>query len=146
MQALEQRAEELAGSDFVPAALHQDVEDGAVLVDGAPQGVRHPVAADEDLVEVPLVARSRAAPAQGVRVLLAELPAPLAHRLIGQHHAARGVQFLHVAIAEREAAVPPDRVADDRRREALAGVVGCPQRFHAPRIAPAARSAAAVPS
>jgi len=146
MQALEQRAEGLLRRCLIPAALDQDIEDGAVLVDGAPQVVRHPVDADEYLVKVPLVARSRAAPALAVRVHLAELPAPLAHCLIRDDDAARGEQFLHIAIAEREAEVQPDRVADDLRREALAGVVGCPQLFHAPSIAQAARSAAAVPS
>jgi len=61
-------------------------------------------------------------PTQRVRVGLAEFLAPLAHRLVGDDHPALGKQFLHVAIAEREAEIQPDRMADDRGWEAMTSV------------------------
>jgi len=51
---------------------------------------------------------------------LAELPAPPPGRFVGQDHDALDEQFLHVAVAEREAEVQPDGVANDLRREAMA--------------------------
>jgi len=95
-----------------------------------------PVDADEDRVQRPRIARARASAAQFVGVGLTERAALLAHRLIGDDDAARGTQLRHVAVAAREAAVPPDRVRDDRGRAPLAVVVGGDRaRIHAPSIA-----------
>jgi len=133
---LEQTTEELLGGRRVSAALDQDIEDVAVLIDGPPALVPHPVAAAEDLVEVPRVARLRVPASQRVGVLLAERAAPLAHGLVGADHPTLGEQFLHVALTQGEAAVPPDRVADNRGREAMALVVGGSlMLIHAPSIA-----------
>jgi hypothetical protein len=57
------RAEELLGGHSVSAGLDQDVEDVAVLVDGAPEVVVLSVYPDEHLVHMPLVTRSGPPPA-----------------------------------------------------------------------------------
>src|SRR5262249_29531041 len=87
------------------------------LVHRAPQVALLTVDRDEHLIQVPLVSRSRTAPAQGAGVGLAELRTPLPDGLVaegdpaGQHH------LPGLARARREAVVEPDAVADDLRRE-----------------------------
>ncbi len=133
---LEQATEELLGGNPIPTALHQDSEDVAVLSHGAPPGVLHAVAADEDRVEMPRIARAWALATQRVGVGLAALARPPPHRLVGHLHAALSQQFLHVALAQGEAEGAPDRVRDDLRREPMPFVVGSGSLFfHAPSIA-----------
>ncbi len=121
-EALEQAAKELLGSGLIAPGLHQDIEHGAVLVDGAPQIVLRAVDLDEDLVEMPLVAGPWPLPPERIGVALAELAAPLADRLVAQDHAPLGQELLHVAIAQREAEIQPHRVGDDLCREAISGI------------------------
>src|SRR3954468_6141227 len=66
---------------------------------------------------------------------LAELQRPLAHGLVADGDAARGQQLLDHPQAEREAEVEPDGVADDLRREAVAGVGGPDRLRHARPVA-----------
>ena len=123
-QALEQLPQELHRRALIAPGLHQDVKHVAVLIDGAPQGVGHAVDAHEDLVQMPRVAGARATAAQRIGIGLPELPAPLAHRLVGHDDAPLGEQLLHIAVTEREAEIQPDGVTDDLGREAVTGVVG----------------------
>src|SRR4051794_6631310 len=120
--ALEELAEQALGRPLVPPALDEDVEHGAVLVDGPPQPVLLAGDPDLDLVQVPLVAGPRQPAADLVRERLAELERPLPHGLVADGDAAGGQQLLDHPQAEREAEVEPDRVADDLGREAVAGV------------------------
>jgi len=126
---LEQLPQEFHGCPRIAPPLDQDVEDVAVLVDGPPEGVLDAVDRDEDLVQVPLIARTRATSAQRVGIRLAEFLAPLPDRLVGDDHAPLSQQFFDVAVAEGEAEVQPDRVADDCGREAMALVAGRGRTF-----------------
>src|SRR5262245_32105555 len=54
-QAFEELAEELLRRLLVAPALHQDVEDVVVLIDGAPQVMTLPLNGQKHLVEVPRV-------------------------------------------------------------------------------------------
>ncbi len=128
-EILAQPPEELLRGGAIPTALHQDIEDGAVLIHGPPEVVLHAVDADEHLVEVPRIARAGALATQRVGVGLAELAAPLAQRLIGDDHPALGEQLLDIPVAEREAEVQPDGVRDDLGREPMAFVAGCGSVF-----------------
>jgi hypothetical protein len=56
---------------------------------------------------------------QLIGVLLTELAAPLADGFVGHHNPARKEQFFDVPIAQAEAEVQPDAVADDLGREAV---------------------------
>src|ERR1700693_4700960 len=51
-----------------------------------------------------------------------ELQNPPPHRFIGNLQAAFGLELLHVAVAQCEPEIKPDRVLDDRRREAMSAV------------------------
>jgi len=51
-----------------------------------------------------------------------ELQNPPPHRFIGKLQAALGEEILHVAIAERETKIEPDRVLNDWRRKAMSAI------------------------
>jgi hypothetical protein len=89
------------------------------VIDGAPQV--HPLPGDPDdhLVEVPSLARARAALPQVARDQWAELQHPAPHSLIGDLQAALGQKILDVAVAQSEAQIQPDRMLDDRRRKPM---------------------------
>src|SRR3954454_23587498 len=107
---------------LVAAALHQHIENLALVIDGAPQV--HPVAGDANhhLIEVPPVARSWAAPSKPAGGPGAELQTPPPHRFIGNLQASLGQKLLDVAVAQGEPQIKPDRVLDDRRREAMSAI------------------------
>jgi len=135
-EALEQLPQEAHGGGLIAPGRHQDSKHVAVRVDRPPARVLPTVARDEHLVEVPRVAGPQPPTAQFVRVGLAELATPLAHRLVRHDNAALGEELLHSAVTAGEAAVQPDRVTNDRSWEALALVEGRERLFfHAPRIA-----------
>ena len=87
-----------------------------------------------DLVEVPFISRARQPAADLVGERLAELQRPLLYRLVADHDAARGQQFVHHAQAQGKAEVEPDGVADDLGREPVAGIAGTSGRGHPVRL------------
>ena len=58
----EQLTNKPCGCSTIAPSLHQDIENVAVLVDGAPQILTSPLDLQEDLVQQPVVARSAVAP------------------------------------------------------------------------------------
>jgi hypothetical protein len=66
------------------------------------------IALEEDRVEVPLVPRLRATPAQLVSIALSELARPLTDSLSGHGEPASSKEFVASAVAERETAIEPD--------------------------------------
>src|SRR5207248_919039 len=93
-----------------------------LVIDGAPQ--IHPLAGDanDHLVEVPPVARTRARSSEPAGKSGPELQNPAPHRLIGDIESAFSEELLHVPVAQCEPQIEPDRVLDDRRREAMSAV------------------------
>ena len=67
----------------VSSTLDHDVENEAVLVDGAPKPVLLAADRDDDLIHVPFVAASWRALSDLIGESLAELLRPLAHGLVG---------------------------------------------------------------
>jgi hypothetical protein len=118
-QALQQLAEESFRRVLVPPALHQDIEDMAILIDRPPQIVAFTPHAEKHLIQMPFVARSRAPAAQLIGIGLPKFPTPLSHRLIRQDDATLGHELFDIPIAEAETKVQPDAVADDLGREAM---------------------------
>jgi hypothetical protein len=116
-QALEQLPEELLGGRLVSPTLAQDIEDMAVMIRGPPEVVAFTTDRQEDLVEMPLVAWSRAPATQLIGVLLAKFATPLADRLAGHGDASDEQQLLHIAVTEAESVVEPPAMADDFDRE-----------------------------
>ena len=83
----------------VSSALDQDVENEAILIDGAPQPVLLAGDRDNDFVHMPFVAASGRAPADLIGERLAELLPPLAHGLVGHANPARREHLLDHAKA-----------------------------------------------
>src|SRR3954468_19541271 len=81
-QAFQQLPEKALGRFGAAPALHQDVEHGAVLVDRPPEVAELAPDPDEDLVQVPLVARTRPALLERVGEGATEAQAPGADALV----------------------------------------------------------------
>jgi len=88
LAAFEQFAEELLRCRLVPPALDQDIQHVAMLIDGAPQVVRFAADLDENLVQMPFVARLRPTLPQLIGVLLPDAQAPLSNAFVRDLHAA----------------------------------------------------------
>jgi hypothetical protein len=116
---LQQLPEELLRSVPVPPPLHQDIEDGAVLIHGTPSIIAVAVDGAKDLIQVPRVAWFGPPTPGLIRLRLAELAAPLADGFVGHDHPAGKQPLFDVPIAEAEAVVPPDAVAHDLSGEAV---------------------------
>src|SRR6266851_1843209 len=106
-QTLEELAEKLLRRLLVPAALDENIQDVAVLINGAPEIVTLLVDRDEYLVQVPLVARPGTPTPELIRVLLAELATPCAHGFVRHDHPPDEQELFHVAMAETEAEIQP---------------------------------------
>ena len=59
LKALQQSAEEPLGGLAISPILNKDVEDNAMLIDGTPEIVLHPLDPDEHFIYVPLPGRGR---------------------------------------------------------------------------------------
>ncbi len=68
---------------------------------------------------MPLVARLWSATTQLVCVTLPKLLTPLADRLVRHLNSARCHHFFHISVAEGEAKIEPDTVADDLSWETM---------------------------
>ena len=118
----QQPAHELEGRLPVSPRLQDDVENFALVVDGAPEIVDLSGDPDEYLVQMPAVRRPWPAPADPRGIGAAKLERPSTHRLVGGIDAALSKQVLDIAIAQREPEIEPDRMLDDHGREAVTGV------------------------
>ena len=97
--AFEKLAKELLRGTPIAPRLNQDVDEIAILVDGAPEILALAADGDEDLVEVQNVAEPAAVLFELRSVTQTELPAPLTNRLVGDHDSALGQQIFDVAEA-----------------------------------------------
>src|SRR4029453_14449956 len=85
-EAFEQLPKALLRSLLVPTTLDENVEDIAILVNRPPEVISCTMNRDEYLIQVPLIARARTAPTEGICIGLTKLPAPLADRFVGHDH------------------------------------------------------------
>src|SRR5262249_37055369 len=113
LEPFEQLAKELLGRLLSTPALDQDVEHVVVLVDSTPQGVPFAIDREKDLIEMPFVPWLGASTLQLIGVVLPKLQTPLADGLMSHVDAALAQEFLYVAVAQREAIIQPDAMADD---------------------------------
>src|SRR3712207_983984 len=102
----QQALEEALGGRGIPPILDQDVQHHAVLIHRAPEVMQLAVDLQEDLVQVPGVARLRPSPTQPAGELAAELQAPLPDALVADHDAPLGEDQLDVSEAQAEEAIP----------------------------------------
>src|SRR5262250_3744534 len=98
-QAFEELAEELLGRALIASALHENVEYVVVLIDSAPQVMPLTTDCQEDLVQIPFVARLRTPPSQPIGVVLPKLATPLANGFVGHRDAAFEQELFHIAVA-----------------------------------------------
>jgi hypothetical protein len=132
LQALEQRVEKLPRRVLIASALHEHIEHVIVLIHGVPQVMPLTIDGQENLVQMPFVARLKPPPSQPIGVVLPKLPTPLADRLVGHRDTAFEEDLFHVAVAQGEATGEPDAVADDFARKAVVLVtLGVGRRGHA---------------
>ena len=87
---------------YVSSALDQDVENEAILIDGAPEPVLLARDRNDDLIHMPFVAASGRTLTDLIGERLAELLPPLAHGLISHANPARRQHFLDHAKNSRE--------------------------------------------
>jgi hypothetical protein len=111
--------EKLLRRVLVAAALHENIEYVTILIDGPPEIMPCAVDREKDLIQVPLVARLGAPATELIGIRLPELLAPLPDRFVGDDDSTSEQQLFDIAIAEAEAEVEPDAVADDLGREAV---------------------------
>ena len=119
----------------VSSTLDQDVENDAVLIDGAPEPVWLAGDRDDDLIHMPFVAASRRALADLIGERLAELLPPLAHGLLRHANPARRQHFLDHTKAQRKPEIQPNGIADDFRRKAMAAIQRITASRHGRRLA-----------
>ncbi len=67
---------------------------------------------EEHLVQVPLIARTRTPAAELIRIGLPERQAPPTNRFVGHHNPTDEEQLFDIPIAQAEAIIEPDPVAD----------------------------------
>src|SRR5580692_7496737 len=125
---------ELLRSATVSSTLDQDVENEAILIDGAPEPV--PLARDrnDDLIHMPFVAASGRTLTDAIRVSLAELPSPLAHGFIRHANPARRQPLLDHAQTQGKPEIEPNGTADYFRREPMATIERIVDSRHGHRL------------
>ena len=104
---------------LVATALHENIEDIAILIHRPPEVMALAMYREEYLVQVPLVAWLGSPATPLIGVCLAKLPAPLADGFIGHDGATDEQKFFYITVAEREAEIQPDGVADDLPRKPM---------------------------
>jgi hypothetical protein len=118
-QAPQQCAEAFFRSGLIPAALHEDVKDRPVLIDGPPAIVAFAMDREEHFIQMLRVARSGLSMAQLMGIRWPERPAPVPHGFVGQDDTTFGHERFDIPIAQAKAEVQPDTVADDLDREPM---------------------------
>jgi hypothetical protein len=118
-QSLQQLAEKLLRRLLVSTVLDKNIQDMAILIDGPPEGVPGPIDRQKHLVQVPLIAGSGTLAPELIGIGLPELQAPLLDGFIGHANPPGEQEFFHIPVAQAEAEIEPDAVANDLGREAM---------------------------
>jgi hypothetical protein len=123
--------EESFGCGRVAPLLQQDIEFGAVLVNGSPHHIRFTAQHHEQLVEMPGTARFAPGCLDAMREPCAEFIAPAAHGFVTHHDATLEQQLFNVAQAQLKSKVPTNDTTDHHRWEAMP-VIERFRLFHLP--------------
>src|SRR5215469_2815706 len=118
----------------IAARLHQNIDNVAILVDGAPEILQLAVDSKEDLVQMPVVAEPALSSLQLADIICAELLTPPPNRFIGYGDAPFRQKILDIPEAEAETMVGPDRITNDLGRKPIAGVARRPIALHGPSL------------
>src|SRR5271166_5001227 len=131
---LQKLAQQAFGSLLVAPALHEDIENKALLVDRAPEPVLRASGGDDDLIEVPFVAPAWGSLADAICEFLAEFQSPLPDRLVCDRDAPSRQYLLHHAKAQWEPEIQPNRVTDELSGVAVASKKRISGRRHLGQI------------
>ncbi len=128
--ALYQRRQQALGRPLVAALLQDFFENGAILIDCAPEPELLSSAFHNDLVQIPNIARARLSPPQVVGDLGSEPGDPTADCLIGYVDTTLEQHFLNFTQAHVEPQVKPNCVSDYLRRKTVSpeADIGCLHR------------------
>jgi hypothetical protein len=113
LASFEELAEEFLRGLLVPPALHQDIEDVAVLIDRPPEIMMVTLDCQKDLIQMPLITSLGTPAPQLIGIRLAELPAPLPDGFVRHHDPAGEQELFDITVAEAEPVVQPHAMADD---------------------------------
>ncbi len=119
LEPFEQLAKELLGRLLITPALDQDVEHVVVLANSTPQVMAFAIDREKHLIEMPFVPWLGASTLQLIGVVLPKLQTPLANGFMSDVDTAFTEELLHVTVAQGEAIIQPDAMADDLTREAV---------------------------
>ena len=105
--ALQQLAGKACGSPAVAPRLDEDIEDGAILIDGTPEIVSPSLDGDEDLVQVPDVAQPALSTFEPPSVVGLKRVTPQPDRFVGHRDATLSQEIFDIAKAHSEAVSRP---------------------------------------
>jgi hypothetical protein len=90
---------------LVPPALHQDIEDMAVLIDRPPEVVPLTTNREKDLIQMPRTTSLGTPAPQLISIRLPELPVPLPDGFVRHHDPAGEQERFDITVAEAEPVV-----------------------------------------
>lgn len=114
------RVDSCETSTRIAVLLDENVDDIAILVDGAIEILLFPTNANEHLVHMPGIPIPIIPATQSSCISRPEFRAPSPNGLIGDRHDPFGEKILNIAKAKGESAVQPHGVLDDGRRGTVA--------------------------
>ena len=120
--ALQQLPEEPHRSKTIPLGLHQNIDDGAVLIDGTPEIMLHSVDLQKHFVEEPFVAQLGPSPLQFGRIRRSERIAPAADRLVAQLDSSIRHHQFHFAQTDGKVEVQPYALRNDLLRKSITAI------------------------
>jgi len=118
------------GGALITAALDQNVENKAFLIDRAPKPMLLAVDRNDDFIEMPFVSVARGVSADPVGGVPPEFLRPSPNRFVADDDVARGEKIFDHSQAERKAKIEPDRIGDDFSGKAMAAIEGAGRLGH----------------
>jgi hypothetical protein len=100
--------------------LNENIKDVAIRVDRPPELVFSAIDWDDDLLQVPFVARGWSVAPDAIGKMAPKAVHPFSDRFPADHHTLLGEKILDIRRVEREAMVDPDGIRNDFTRETVA--------------------------
>ncbi len=122
--AFDQATKKPFSRTLIAAALHQNINAIAVLIDGTPQILALPLDGHKDFVDMPGIPQPSLSFFKFTRLGRPKLLTPLADRFIRNGDTTFGQQLFDLTEAQREAVVQPDGMADYLRGKTVTLVAG----------------------
>ena len=118
----------------ISSVLDQNVENEAILIDGAPKPMLPTADRDDDFVQVPLIAANGRTAPNAIGIFAAEFLGLLTDGFVADVDAARGKHFLDHPQTQRQSKIEPDCIADTLGGEAMTTIERITSWFHGPKL------------